>query len=128
MSSTASDAPFDPLAYPDDLRAAQRRLTELYDRLHAHQRGLPWAREAHPGWAAEEERGRQRPGRPETSGWEADAAAEYDQLWEKLREAAVEVQCHDHWRRCGEHGIQGPAIVDARQALKHAEDTAPVAA
>ncbi|MEU9925086.1 hypothetical protein AB0H51_28025 [Streptomyces griseoluteus] len=124
MTTPAADAPFDPHAFPADLLAAQLRLTELYAALHAHQAALPWSREPSEGWAAEEERGRQRSGRPETEGWAPDAAAKFDSLLKDLREAAATVQCHPHWKACQANGVVGPELVAARQALKHAPGAA----
>lgn len=110
--------PFNPEKFPPDLIAAQLRLATLQNRLHAHQARLPWSREPHPGWEAVDERGRQHPGRPATSGWEPADAAEYDRLWAELREAAAAVSCHPHWGKC-------PNPVKARMALKHAEGAVP---
>ncbi|MEU1592712.1 hypothetical protein ABZ468_07595 [Streptomyces sp. NPDC005708] len=121
----APDAPFNALDYPADLRTAQRTAAELYAALHAHQATLPWSREAHPGWPDEEERGRERPGRPETPGWTADQAAEYDRLFGELRDATAAVLCHPWWKRCASEGTEGPDLVAARQALKHAEGAVP---
>ncbi|WP_406730680.1 hypothetical protein [Streptomyces sp. NBC_01794] len=124
--STPAPAPFNPHDFPPDLLAAQRKLAKLYAALHAHQATLPWSREAHPGWPDENERGRQRPERPETIGWDDGPAAEYDRLWEDLRQAAAAVQCHPHWETCRKEGIDGAALVDARQALKHAKGAVPL--
>jgi hypothetical protein len=116
----AAAAPFDPLNFPDGLRTAQRAAAELYAALHAHQATLPWSREAHPGWPDEEERGRERRGRPATPGWTDEESAEYDRLFEKLREATAAVQCDPWWERCERKGVKGADLVDARQALKRA--------
>lgn len=119
--STPAPAPFHPHDFPPDLLAAQRKVAELYAALRAHQATLPWSRDAHPGWLDEKERA----GRPETHGWDDGPAAEYDRLWEDLRQAAA-VQCHPHWETCRKEGIEGAALVDARQALKHAEGAVPL--
>lgn len=124
MTTPASDAPFDPRAFPADLLAAQLRLAELYSALHAHAKGLPWSREPAEGWEPEEERGRQHPGRPKTKGWDQADGDKYDRLWAELRAAAAEVQCHPHWKACRANGVQGPELVAARQALKHAPGAA----
>jgi hypothetical protein len=68
-SPTPDPVPFTPHAFPEDLIAAQRRTAELYAELHAHQATLPWSRESHPGWPEETEHGRERQGRPASSGW-----------------------------------------------------------
>ncbi|MEU5256319.1 hypothetical protein [Streptomyces longwoodensis] len=124
MTTPGDDVPFDPHAFPDDLAAAQLRLAELYAALHALQMTLPWSREPSPGWAPEEERGRERAGRPETDGWAPDAAAEWDRLRAELRETAAVVHCHNHWETCKTNGVQGAALVAARMALKRAEGAA----
>jgi hypothetical protein len=124
-------APFNPLAFPAKLRAAQRKAIELHGELHAYQKTLPWSREPHPGWPDEEERGRKRRGRPVSPGWTSEQAAEYDRLFEELRDAATAVLCDPWWEQCAERGVTGPDLVAARQALKHAadaEDAVPAAA
>ncbi|MFD5856108.1 hypothetical protein [Streptomyces chartreusis] len=118
---SSTDAPFDPHGFPVDLVAAQRKAAELSERLRTLQAQLPWSREPHPGWPAEEERGRERPGRPESPGWTEQEAAEFDRLLEELRSSAAVVQTHPWWERCKAEGIEGPALVQARQALKRAE-------
>ncbi|MGW4517905.1 hypothetical protein ACWEO4_39515 [Streptomyces sp. NPDC004393] len=121
----ADAAPFAPRDFPADLRQAQRAAAELYAALHAHQATLPWSREPHPGWPDEEERGRERRGRPASPGWTPEEAAEYDRLFGELRDATAAVQRHPWWTRCEEHGVDGPDLVAARQALKHAEGAEP---
>ncbi|MFF8399875.1 hypothetical protein [Streptomyces sp. NPDC016172] len=125
--ATTEPAPFDPHAFPADLRAAQRTAAELYAALHAHQATLPWSREPDPGWPDETERGRERPGRPASPGWTDEEAAEFDRLMEELRGATAAVQTHPWWKRCKAEGIEGPALVQARQALKHAKGAVPLA-
>ncbi|MET8816482.1 hypothetical protein ABZW47_31335 [Streptomyces sp. NPDC004549] len=115
------DTPFDPKAFPKDLLAAQLKLTRLYAALNAHQKRLPWSREADAGWPAEPERW-YRPGRPETPGWKQQDAETYDQLWVDLRTAAAVVQGHGHWASCEASGAD---VVAVRQALKHAEGAVP---
>ncbi|RZU28250.1 hypothetical protein EV284_6416 [Streptomyces sp. BK022] len=116
----ADGAPFDPHAFPSDLRKAQRKVDDLFARLHALQSTLPWSREPHPGWPAVDERARKHPGRPATPGWTAEQAAEYDGLRAELRDAAEAVRGHEWWRECWRAGVRDAALVDARQALKHA--------
>ncbi|MEU5116666.1 hypothetical protein AB0G64_34840 [Streptomyces longwoodensis] len=87
----AEEKPFDPLDFPQTLRAAQRRAAELYAELHALQERLPWSREPHEGWPAVEERGQERVGREPSPGWNPVDAAAYDRLWVELREATAEV-------------------------------------
>ncbi|MFJ9580692.1 hypothetical protein ACIRQF_30415 [Streptomyces sp. NPDC101191] len=120
----AEDQPFDPKEFPKDLLDAQLKLAELYAALHAHQAQLPWSREPDDGWPEEPERWHRR-GRPETTGWKAGDAETYDRLWEDLRKAAEAVQGHEHWKLCQKHGVEGFALVAARQALKHAEGAVP---
>ncbi|MFE6522280.1 hypothetical protein [Streptomyces sp. NPDC057794] len=128
MSTPAPEpAPFDPHDFPADLIAAQHQAAELYAALHAHQAALPWSREPHPGWPEETERGRERPARPASPGWSNKQAAKFDRLMAELREATAAVQTHPWWKRCKDEGIEGPALVRARQALKHAEGAVPLA-
>ncbi|MFG3132942.1 hypothetical protein ACGFZU_35240 [Streptomyces tendae] len=126
-SATPNAEPFDPLKFPNDLVDAQRRLATLQAQLRVHQATLPWSREPHPGWPDETERGRERPGRPASPGWTDEQAAEFDRLMEELRAVTARVQCHAWWERCTAEGIQGPDMVAARQALKHAEGAVPLA-
>ncbi|MET8696884.1 hypothetical protein ABZV65_30590 [Streptomyces bauhiniae] len=116
----ADGPPFDPHAFPADLRRAQRKTDDLFARLHALQGTLPWSREPHPGWPAVDERARKHEGRPATPGWTPEQAAEYDGLMADLRDAAEAVRTDDWWRVCWRAGVRGADLVDARQALKHA--------
>jgi hypothetical protein len=128
MSTPATEpAPFDPHAFPPKLIEAQRKAAELYAALRAHQAVLPWSREPHPGWPEESERGKERSGRPASPGWTDQQAAKFDWLMKELREATAVVQTHAWWKRCTDEGIEGPAIVRARQALKHADGAVPLA-
>jgi hypothetical protein len=113
-------APFDPHAFPAELLDAQRELDGLNAALQAHTKKLPWSREAHDGWEAEEERGRKRAGRKPTNGWEPEDAAEYDRLMAAILEKATFVHCHEWWSEVASNGVKGPALVDARQTLKRA--------
>ncbi|MFF9178635.1 hypothetical protein [Streptomyces sp. NPDC014793] len=45
---------------------------------------------------------------------------------EELRKAAAAVLCEDWWGYCRQQGVQGPALVAARQALKTAAGAAPL--
>lgn len=125
-SSDSEPAPFDPHHFPRDLRDAQRTAAGLYLELHAYQKTLPWSCKPHPGWPDETERGRARRGRPETSGWTPEQAAEYDRLFEALRKATAAVQAHGWWERCKRNGVKGGDMVDVRQALKAAKGAVPL--
>ncbi|MDQ1052023.1 hypothetical protein [Streptomyces sp. V4I2] len=133
MSDTAEQATdeekkkFDPKDFPKDLREAQRLAAELYAQLRSYQETLPWSRVPHPGWPDETERGRERPGRPETAGWTDEQAATYDRLFDDLREATAAVQGHGWWKRCEQEGVTGADLVALRQSLKHAEGAVPLA-
>ncbi|WP_327411308.1 hypothetical protein OG458_41980 (plasmid) [Streptomyces sp. NBC_01281] len=128
MTTAAPPAPttgtpaetFDPHAFPGPLLDAQRELDGLNAALQAHAKKLPWSREAHDGWEEVKEHWRQRAGRESTKGWESDDAAEYDRLMGELRAKAAFVHCHEWWRTVEANGVKGPALVDARQALKRA--------
>ncbi|MFI9772223.1 hypothetical protein ACIHJG_35975 [Streptomyces sp. NPDC052415] len=124
--SSPTPPPFDPHAFPADLVTAQRTAAELYAALDALQARLPWSREPHEGWPDETERGRESRGRPASLGWTAEEAAEFDRLLEELRTATATVQTHSWWGRCKAEGLEGPDLVKARQALKHAEGAVPL--
>lgn len=124
--ATTQPDPFEPHSFPKDLIAAQHQAAELYAQLHTFQATLPWSREPHSGWPEETERGRERPGRPDTPGWTDEEAAEYDRLFEALRGAAAAVQSHSWWERCAREGIKGADLVGARQALKYAKGAVPL--
>ncbi|MEU8794590.1 hypothetical protein [Streptomyces sp. NPDC048643] len=118
-TTAPADAPFDPLAFPQDLLDAQLREATLYAKLHALQAKLPWSREPHEGWPDDKER--KRAGRPATDGWSKEEAAAYDKLWDDLRAATADVQGHAWWERCESEDIKGGALAAARMTLKHAE-------
>ncbi|MFD9190347.1 hypothetical protein ACFWCA_19215 [Streptomyces phaeochromogenes] len=117
----AEEQPFDPHDFPADLRAAQFRAAGLYAEIHAMQKRLPWSREPDPGWPAVEERGRERAGREASPGWDPADAAAYDKLRADLLKATTIVSGHKWWGICHSRGVQGAALVAARQALKHAD-------
>ncbi|MGW2550052.1 hypothetical protein [Streptomyces sp. NPDC001635] len=124
----APHRPFDPYAFPAELLEAQRKVAGLFAELNAYQATLPWCREPHPGWPAEEERGKERRGREATPGWTAEQAARFDALFEELRKATAAVQCDGWWERCDQGGIKGGDLVAVRQALKHVHEGVPAAA
>ncbi|MBG7704852.1 hypothetical protein HCJ76_44025 [Streptomyces sp. MC1] len=122
-SEPAEEQPFDPHAFPGDLVDAQRELAEAYAALHVLQKRLPWSREPHDGWPAEEEeRGRKHRGRPQSPGWAPDDAKAFDGLMAQLRDLTAFVQTHGHWKDCQTHGAD---LVAARQALKQAPGAVP---
>ncbi|MFF9901301.1 hypothetical protein [Streptomyces longispororuber] len=125
-AGTGEPAPFDPHDFPADLIGAQRTAAELYAALHALQKTLPWSREPHPGWDEVTERGRERAGCEASPGWAAADAAAYDKLWEDLREATAAVQTHRWWKTCRDHGVEGAALVEARQKLKRTKGAVPL--
>ncbi|MFE4829947.1 hypothetical protein [Streptomyces sp. NPDC056672] len=112
------EKPFDPHDFPQDLRTAQLRAAGLYAEIHARQARLPWSREPHPGWPETKERGRESSGRAASPGWDPADAAAYDELWADLRKATAAIQGHQWWEICRAKGVNGPALVAARQALK----------
>jgi hypothetical protein len=114
--ASAEEEKFNPHAFPQELRDAQRRAAELYAELHALQARLPWSREPHEGWPEVKERGRERAGREASPGWPEDDAKAYDKLWEELREVTAYVQTHGWWKTCRDNGTQGADLVAARQA------------
>ncbi|MEU5958263.1 hypothetical protein [Streptomyces sp. NPDC047525] len=123
MSTAPTDKqpPFDAHAFPQELLDAQRRAAELHAEIHEMQKRLPWSREPQPGWEAVTEQGRERAGRAPSPGWDPDDAKAYDKLQEDRLEATAFVNTHKWWRTCRENGVEGPALVAARQALKHAK-------
>ncbi|MFI1700295.1 hypothetical protein ACH419_30535 [Streptomyces bobili] len=124
MPSTAppSNAPaeptFDPLAFPDELVAAQKELHKTYTALHQFQKELAWSAVPHEGFN-DTERWRNT-ARPATGGWTPEQTAEYERLWSKLRELTAFVTGHAHWERCPKE-----KAVEVRQALKHAPGAVP---
>jgi hypothetical protein len=119
-------SPFDPHAFPKDLLDAQRQAAELHAEIQARQKRLPWSREPLPGWKAVEEHGRKRAGREDSPGWDPDDAKAYDKLREDLLEVTAFVTTHKWWKTCRNNGVEGPALVAARQALKRADGAVPL--
>ncbi|MGW0033021.1 hypothetical protein ACWDXD_24795 [Streptomyces sp. NPDC003314] len=123
----AAEQPFNPLDFPEDLRAARLRANALYAAQNALQARLPWSREPMPGWEPKTNTNTGEvtvPGREASPGWDPADAAEYDRIAEELREVTAVIQTHPWWSECRAHGVTGPAIVEARQALKSLEGTA----
>ncbi|MFE1947284.1 hypothetical protein [Streptomyces massasporeus] len=73
------------------------------------------------------DRGRERAGREPSPDWPAADAAAYDELWDELRDVTAIVQTHPWWKTCRVHGLHGPDLVAARQALKTAKGAVPLA-
>jgi hypothetical protein len=122
----AEEQKFDPKAFPQELRAAQLLVAELYTELHSLQARLPWSREPHAGWAEVTERGKESAGREPSPGWDPDDAKAYDKLWEDLRMATAAVLANPWWERCQQEGIKGADLVATRMALKHAVGAVPL--
>ncbi|MER7952040.1 hypothetical protein ABTY59_32080 [Streptomyces sp. NPDC096079] len=128
-SAPAEEQPFDPTAFPADLRAARLRANALYAEQHTFSARLPWSREPHPGWEPVLNKNNNTviaPGREASPGWDADDAAAYDRLGVELREVTAAIQMHPWWATCRENGVTGLDIVQARQALKALTDAAPL--
>ncbi|MFN1193310.1 hypothetical protein ACK03K_34165 [[Kitasatospora] papulosa] len=126
MSTPAPEpAPFDPHAFPADLIAAHHDATRLRAELEAYAATLPWSREPHPGWKDVKEGVRARKGRPASPGWTPEQTTEHERLKAALLDATQTVYAHPWWTRCAQEGVTGPAIVDARQALKRAPGAVP---
>ncbi|MFE9138053.1 hypothetical protein [Streptomyces sp. NPDC007355] len=118
--------PFDPTNFPADLRAARFRANALYAEQSALSARLPWSREPLPGWGPEKNKNTDAiiaPAREASPGWDPDDAATYDRLGEELREVTATIQTHPWWATCRANGVAGPAIVQARQALRSLEET-----
>ncbi|WP_328491244.1 hypothetical protein [Streptomyces zaomyceticus] len=128
-AAPAEEQPFDPTAFPADLRAARLRANALYAEQSALSARLPWSREPMPGWGPEKNKNTDAiiaPGREDSPGWDPADAAEYDRIGQELREVTATIQMHPWWATCRAHGVTGPDIVQARQALKSLTDAAPL--
>ncbi|MGW3389522.1 hypothetical protein [Streptomyces cinereoruber] len=124
--TAAAEQPFNPLAFPADLRAARLRANTLYAEQAALAARLPWSREPHPGWEQKKNENTDvllEEGREASPGWDPADAAEYDRIAEELREVTAVIQTHPWWAECRTHGVTGPDIVEARQALKALTET-----
>ncbi|MFB6505544.1 hypothetical protein ACFC07_22365 [Streptomyces sp. NPDC056099] len=126
--SDATDTPSDPsnpFNFPPKLIEAQRAAAEAYEELRRYQAKLPWSREPHDGWEAPTPahggvlNGFQS-SRPASPGWTDEQKAECDRLWEECRRTSAVVFVHPHWGN-----FEGPAQVEARQALKRMPGALP---
>ncbi|MGW5003288.1 hypothetical protein ACWEP8_37170 [Streptomyces hydrogenans] len=102
--------------FPDDLTKAQTELHRAHAEYRALCQTLPWSVEPMPGWP-----GQKHPytdeataGRPDSPGYTPEQVTTEAQLWARIRELSVEVSTHPHWATLD----RGPALVDARMALK----------
>ncbi|MFF4276194.1 hypothetical protein [Streptomyces sp. NPDC001536] len=133
MTSTAPDTsdapteeqqppePFKAENFPPDLLNKQRALMAAYAALQAFSANpeLPWAVEPQDGWDDTGSGRWTESKRDKTGGWSEAQRAEYDRLWNEVRERAFEVTSHEHWAAVRKHcGVE--AVVETRQALKRA--------
>lgn len=107
--------------FPDDLREAQLRLHQARSQYRALCRTLPWSVGPAEGWTAVEgQYSGYRRDFPATPGYTEEQKAEEIRLRRLVVELSVEVSTHPYWAT-----LEGPAVVDARAALKkHPEDGA----
>lgn len=128
-SPAPAEEPFDPTDFPADLRAARLRANALYAEQNALSARLPWSREPHPGWEPKTNSNNGailQPGREASPGWDPADAATYDRIAEELREVTAALQTHPWWAACRAHGVTGPDIVQARQALQSLTGAGPL--
>lgn len=102
--------------FPDDLRDAQLRLHQARSAYRALCRELPWSVEPAEGWTGEEGHySSYRREFPASPGWSEEQRAEEVRLRELVLTLSIEVSTHPYWA-----GLDGPDVVRARMALKHA--------
>ncbi|AJE85848.1 MULTISPECIES: hypothetical protein [Streptomyces] len=101
--------------FPSDLLAGQEELHQVRAELLNLLKRLPWSVEPLDGFS--DTQGWRRVERPASPGWSPAEQAEVELLRKRERELAVFVTCHPYWT-----GIAGSDSVDARMALKHAQD------
>ena len=110
----------DPYKFPDDLKQLQAQLHQAHADYQALCRALPWSVEPMPGWPpvkhphTDELTG----GREASPGYTPEQVAEERRLWDLVRELSIEVSTHPYWSK----PERGPALVDARMALKSHKD------
>ncbi|TLQ44519.1 hypothetical protein [Streptomyces marianii] len=103
--------------FPDELRDAQLRLHRARSAYRALCRELPWSVVPAEGWTGEEGHySSYRREFPESPGWSEGQRAEEARLRELVLTLSIEVSTHPYWA-----GLEGPDVVKARMALKHAE-------
>ncbi|MET7760142.1 hypothetical protein ABZT27_36455 [Streptomyces sp. NPDC005389] len=118
MSRNDAFAP--KLLFPADLRDLQARLHRARAEYQALCRTLPWSVEPMPGWESVQHphTGELTGGREPSPGYTPEQAARERRLWDLVRELSIEVSTHPFWSKAE----RGPALVDARMALKTHED------
>lgn len=103
--------------FPDELREAQLRLHRARSAYRALCRELPWSVEPAEGWTGEEGHySSYRREFPQSPGWSEEQRAEEARLRELVLTLSIEVSTHPYWA-----ALEGPDVVKARMALKHAE-------
>ncbi|MEV1052428.1 hypothetical protein [Streptomyces sp. NPDC049887] len=103
--------------FPDELRDAQLRLHRARSAYRALCRELPWSVQPAEGWTGEEGHySSYRREFPESPGWSEEQRAEEARLRELVLTLSIEVSTHPYWA-----DLEGPDVVKARMALKHAE-------
>ncbi|MFE2011342.1 hypothetical protein [Streptomyces sp. NPDC059491] len=107
--------------FPADLTALQTRLHQARAELEAYSRTLPWSVEPMPGWGPKTNGNTgeiTEPGREPSPGYTPDQLAEDTRLRALVRDLSDQVSTHPHWATLE----RGPALVDARIALKSHPD------
>ncbi|NUK02596.1 hypothetical protein HRW23_20735 [Streptomyces lunaelactis] len=103
--------------FPDDLRTAQLDLHRTRAEYAALCRTLPWSVTPEPGWTSEKHvLGDRVVSFPASPGYTAEQLAEEQRLRRRLLELSVTVSTHPYWAT-----LAGD-VVDARSALKHADE------
>ncbi|WP_435059747.1 hypothetical protein [Streptomyces sp. bgisy060] len=114
------DEPKDPYGFPVDLKDLQAQLHKARAEYRVLIQTLPWSVEPLPGWPGKEHphTGEVIPGREDSPGYTPEQAAEEKRLWDLVRELSIVVSTHPYWIK----PESGPALVEARMALKHHPD------
>lgn len=108
-------------AFPADLTALQARLHQARAELEALGRTLPWSVEPMAGWGPKTNGNTGeviKPGREPSPGYTPEQIAEDTRLRTLVRDLSDQVSTHPHWGTLE----RGPALVDARIALKSHPD------
>ncbi|MFG3041811.1 hypothetical protein ACGFYZ_33405 [Streptomyces sp. NPDC048330] len=113
-----NDAP----AFPSDLTALQTPLHQARAELEVFSRTLAWSVEPMPDWGPRTNGSTGEiiePGREPQPGYTPEQLAEDTRLWALVRDLSDRVSTHPHWGTFE----RGPALVDARIALKSHPET-----
>ncbi|MER6499182.1 hypothetical protein ABT218_07250 [Streptomyces sp. NPDC001455] len=105
--------------FPQDLRDAQIALHRTRAACDEYAATLPWSVEPLPGWEGDKQlHSSYRSGKADSPGYTDEQKAEVARFRAELLHLSTEVTTHPYWE-----ALDGPDLVEARMALKHAHES-----